>query len=209
VVRDKEEGGKGTPPRQRQTGNGTAPGSLGGRVGIGVQPWGSADPADLRLLNNVICGNRLGEISGPALDPTDAGNLTPTSTEGAGVSPSPGCDVTTNVYAFIGTPDGVASDDFSLAAGSPAVDAGLDPRTLGLPSALDPRFEADYAQEATRPRPGAATATAHRRGAGDRQRRRCRRHTRRREPDAHDLARPHAARHAGDGHGRLGYDRGP
>lgn len=32
--------------------------------------------------HNLLCGNRLGEINGPALDATDSGNLTPTGGEG-------------------------------------------------------------------------------------------------------------------------------
>ena len=91
-------------------------------------------PETIHLLNNLLCGNRLGEINGPALDATDAGNLTPTGTEGPGVTASPGCDLPGAVYATVNGPDGLpntADDDFALATNSPAIDRGMDPRTLG------------------------------------------------------------------------------
>ncbi len=74
------------------TGNGVAPGTTGGRFGVTREASTSPNPAGVHLLNNLICGNRLGEIDGPELDATDAGNLTPTGTEGLGVVASPGCD---------------------------------------------------------------------------------------------------------------------
>ena len=51
---------------------------------------GSSAPhrSGIRLFNNLVCGNRLGEIDGPALDGTDAGNLTPTGREGPGSAPA-------------------------------------------------------------------------------------------------------------------------
>jgi hypothetical protein len=39
--------------------------------------------------HNLLCGNRLGEINGPALDATDSGNLTPTGGEGSGAAAVP------------------------------------------------------------------------------------------------------------------------
>ena len=67
------------------TGNGTEVGTTGGRFGVVRESSTSPDPVGIHLLNNLICGNRLGEINGPALDGTDAGNLTPTGGEGPGV----------------------------------------------------------------------------------------------------------------------------
>ena len=104
------------------------------------------------MLNNLICGNRLGEISGPALDATDTGNFTPTGGEGPGVSASPGCQNTAIVYANANGADGVTGpvdDDFALSTGSPAIDGGMDPRTLGLATLFNPLLEADYAQAET------------------------------------------------------------
>jgi K319L-like, PKD domain/Bacterial Ig domain/Right handed beta helix region len=134
------------------TGNGTAPGSSGGRFGVARETSTSPRPAGIHLLNNLVCANRLGEIDGPALDPTDAGNLTPTGSEGPGVSAAPGCQTTSSLYAKLPGAGG-ASDpdvDFTPAAGSPMIDRGLDPRTLGL--GLDDVFEADFGGDAARPR---------------------------------------------------------
>lgn len=117
------------------TQNGTASGSTGGRVGVKREGATSPEPEGIQLLHNLICGNRLGEIDGPALDATDAHNLTPTGAEGPGVLPSPGCELPATVYADLNGPDGLphtADDDFTLAPGSPAIDQGIDPRTLGL-----------------------------------------------------------------------------
>ena len=136
------------------TGNGTASGSTGGRFGITREATIVPDPPGIQLLNNLVCGNRLGEITGPALDGTDAGNLTPTGAEGPGVGASAGCQLPATVYAGAAGPDGVAStgdDDFTLAAASPALDAGVDPRTLGLDSSLDVLFEASFLGPASRP----------------------------------------------------------
>ena len=66
------------------TGNGTATGSTRGRFVVSREASTPSQPAGIHLLNNLICGNRLGEIDGPALDSTDAGNLTPTGGEGPG-----------------------------------------------------------------------------------------------------------------------------
>jgi parallel beta-helix repeat protein len=137
------------------TGNGTATGSTGGRFGVKREASTAPDPAGIQLLNNLICGNRLGEIDGPALDATDAGNLTPSGAEGPGVTASPGCDSAANIYANVNGPDHVANtadDDFALALTSPAIDRGVDPRTLGLGAGLDPLLEADFLAETARPR---------------------------------------------------------
>ena len=89
------------------TGNRTASGSTGGRFGVTREASTTPNPAGIHLLNNLICGNRLGEIDGPALDATDTGNLTPTGSEGSGVSASPGCQVAATVYT---TPAGLDPD---------------------------------------------------------------------------------------------------
>ena len=145
------------------TGNGTAAGSTGGRFGVTRESSTTPNPAGIHLLNNLICGNRLGEINGPALDGTDSGNLTPTGSEGAGVTARAGCNVPANVYAHVAGVDGVANtadDDFTPSTSSPLLDAGLDPRTLGLAPAFNPLLEADYLQPAARPGLGTAGGTA-------------------------------------------------
>jgi hypothetical protein len=145
------------------TGNGTASGSTGGRFGVSRESSTSPNPAGIHLLNNLICGNRLGEINGPALDPTDANNLTPIGTEGSGVLASPGCEITSSVYANLNGADDQANtsdDDFTLATTSPAIDRGIDPRTLGLDPAFNPLLEADYATAAIRPQDGNGDGTA-------------------------------------------------
>jgi RHS repeat-associated protein len=109
----------------------------------------------------MICGNRLGELSGPVLDPTDAGNLTPTGGEGPGVAASPGCEDPDIVYGDTRGADGVPGtedDDLSLAPGSPAIDRGTDPRTLGLDPRLDPIFESDFTRDGVRPDGGGDAA---------------------------------------------------
>jgi hypothetical protein len=143
------------------TGNGTAAGSTGGRFGVTREASTRPRPANFHLLNNLLCGNRLGEINGPALDSTDTGNLTPTGTEGPGVSASPGCQILSAVYARLAGADGSASDvddDFTPGAGSPLIDQGLDPRTLGL--GLDDILEADSRGQRARPRNVTGSATA-------------------------------------------------
>ena len=142
------------------TGNGTAPGSTGGRFGVAREAATSPRPADIHLLNNLLCGNRLGEISGPALDPTDFGNLTPTGTEGPGVIASPGCQALSTVYAHLPGADGSGSgvdDDFAPGAGSPLIDRGTDPRALGL--GLDDVLEADFGGDRARPRNATGSTT--------------------------------------------------
>lgn len=129
------------------TGNGSAQGFTGGRFGVRRDGATTRQSGEVHLLSNLICGNRLGEIDGPALDGTDAGNLTPSGTEGAGVSASAGCDTAATVYADRDGSDGVpdtADDDFTPALLSPARDRGMDPRTLGLPASLTVLLETDY-----------------------------------------------------------------
>jgi hypothetical protein len=137
------------------TGNGTAPGSAGGRMGVMREPGTLPLPVAITLRNNLICGNRLGEIAGPVLDGTDGGNLTPTGAEGPGVSASPSCDHPTTVYRDLTVATGAVDmpDDPAPGPASPLVDQGLDPRTLLTPD-LNPRFEADYYGEAVRPAAG-------------------------------------------------------
>ena len=144
------------------TGNGTEGGAPGGRFGVKREPgMGLAAPA-IVLRNNLVCGNRLGEIVGPVLDGIDSANLTPTGTEGPGVAASPGCDDAALVYRDLPGADGLPNtldDDPTPAPGSALVDRGLDPRTRLTPQ-LNPRFEADYFAEAVRPVAGAAGSAA-------------------------------------------------
>ncbi len=135
-------------------------------TGVGViRTPGDADayPQLAVLLGNLICGNRSGELNGALLDSTDLGNLTPTGQEGSGVSRSPGCDNLALVFTALAGPDGQPNtpvDDFTLAANSPAIDHGVDLRTLKFGVSLNPLFEADLLREAARPRDGHARGTA-------------------------------------------------
>ncbi|HZR79606.1 MAG TPA: FG-GAP-like repeat-containing protein [Candidatus Binatia bacterium] len=137
--------------------NGAAPDRLGGRYGIRRQRIHDPEPEKVELRGNLVCGNRLGEISGPVLDAvSDAGNRTPTGAEGPGVTASPRCADLAALFVDADGEDDVANDgddDFRLATGSPAIDAGIEPRTrgTGLPAEL---FEADYFGESRRPRAG-------------------------------------------------------
>lgn len=130
------------------------------RDGFGVKrkvPAKQPTPALATLRNNLICGNGGGELNGPLLDATDAGNLTPTGTEGTGVTASPGCDNLATVYTNRNGADNQPStkdDDFTLAISSPAIDQGVDPRTLGFNASLDTLFLADFVKAAARPRDG-------------------------------------------------------
>ncbi|HMB89015.1 MAG TPA: right-handed parallel beta-helix repeat-containing protein [Methylomirabilota bacterium] len=140
------------------TGNGTQSGSTGGRVGVRRETGSGLPAVTIVLRNNLVCGNRLGEQAGPVLDAVDGANLTPTGAEGPGVVASPGCEVPTLVYRDLAGADhasGTLDDDPTPASGSPLIDRGLDPRTLLTPD-LNPRFEADYFEEAVRPAPGSA-----------------------------------------------------
>jgi hypothetical protein len=72
------------------------------------------------------------------------------------------------VYAAPLGADGVAGtvdDDLLPAGGSPALDRGMDPRTLGLGPVLTPLIEADYSGDEARPRntSEALRGTVHRR----------------------------------------------
>src|SRR5690349_1617288 len=114
------------------TGNGTQSGSTGGRVGV-RRDTGGLPAATAVLRNNLICGNRLGELAGPVLDLVDGANLTPTGREGPGVVASPGCELPARVYRSLAGTDqsaGTADDDPTPAPGSPLIDRGLDARTL-------------------------------------------------------------------------------
>ena len=64
--------------------NGTAAGSTGGRFGVKRESSTSPQPLGIKLRNNLVCGNTLGEINGPVLDATDVGNFTPQGSEGRG-----------------------------------------------------------------------------------------------------------------------------
>jgi hypothetical protein len=142
------------------TGNGIQPGGSGGRVGVRRET--SPVPLAIVLRNNLICGNRLGEIAGAVLDGADGANLTPSGGEGPGVTASPGCDDPVLVYRSLPGADQAPStldDDPTPAPGSPLIDRGLDPRTQLTPD-LDARFEADYFGESVRPAPGSAGGTA-------------------------------------------------
>jgi hypothetical protein len=147
--------------------NGTASGTSGGRFGVLRESTSKPQPAGITLYNNLICGNAGGQIggqiNGPALDSSDSGNLTPLGNEGPGVSPSPGCNVATNIFANMKGPDGLlntADDDLRLTSNSPAIDRGIDPRTLGLNINFNPLFEADFLLDVTRPRDGDRSGNA-------------------------------------------------
>jgi parallel beta-helix repeat protein len=137
------------------TGNGTHMGSAGGRVGVRRET--APLPLAIVLRNNLICGNRLGEIAGPVLDGADGANLTPSGTEGPGVTASPGCGDSARVYRRLpgGDQPSALDDDPTPAPGSPLIDRGLDPRTPPTPE-LNTRFEADYFDESVRPIHGSA-----------------------------------------------------
>lgn len=121
------------------TGNGTASGSTGGRFGVTREGSSSPDPAGIQLRNNLLCGNRLGEINGPALDATDSGNLTPSGTEGAGVAASPGCRLTALIYRNAAGPLGDLTYAYDPAGNRTGI-GGTFARTL-LP---DPVASATY-----------------------------------------------------------------
>ncbi|OLD62965.1 MAG: hypothetical protein AUI47_10710 [Acidobacteria bacterium 13_1_40CM_2_68_5] len=144
------------------TGNGTDTGTTGGRFGVTHEASTTPTPAGIHLLNTPICGNRLGEIDGPELDATDTGNLTPTGSEGPGTIASQGCQTPATDYARLAGADGMVNtgdDDVTPATTSPLIDAGMDPRTLGLDSSFDALFEADFFGNAARPRAGSPTGT--------------------------------------------------
>ena len=134
--------------------NGTASGTTGGRSGVRRESSTSPQPAGIKLLNNLVCGNTQGEISAQVLDTTDSSNFTPMGNEGPGVGALPGCELPSNLFGNLdGTdnqPDTV-DDDFSLKVNSLAIDVGMDPRTLGFNPSYNPIFEADFVIEGIRP----------------------------------------------------------
>ncbi len=139
--------------------NGTAPGSTGGRFGVKRESSNNPQPLGIKLYNNLVCGNTLGEINGPVLDATDSGNFTPQGSEGMGVSALPGCNVPSNLFVNVNGPDELPNtddDDFGLRLNSFAIDVGIDPRTLGFNPGFNPIFEADFAIEGIRPADGNA-----------------------------------------------------
>ena len=139
--------------------NGTASGSTGGRFGVRRESSNNPQPAGIKLRNNLVCGNRLGEINGPVLDATDSGNFTPQGDEGMGAGALGGCELPVNLFGSLSGPDNLpntADDDFSLRENSLAIDVGMDPRTLGFNPAFNPIFEADFAIEGIRPADGNA-----------------------------------------------------
>lgn len=143
-------------------GNGTASGTTGGRFGVRRESTTSPQPAGIKLLNNLVCGNTQGQISTQVLDATDSSNFTPLGNEGTRVGALPGCEVPANLF---GNKDGVddrpntGDDDFSLMPNSLAIDVGMDPRTLGFNPSYNPIFEADFVIEGIRPADGNADHT--------------------------------------------------
>jgi hypothetical protein len=139
--------------------NGTAAGTTGGRFGVRREGSTAPQPAGIKLLNNLICGNTQGEISVQVLDSTDSSNFTPLGNEGAGVGALPGCELPANLFGNLNGPDNqpnTADDDFSLKPNSLAIDVGMDPRTLGFNPSYNPIFEADFVIEGIRPADGNA-----------------------------------------------------
>ena len=139
--------------------NGTASGTTGGRYGVRRESSTSPQPAGIKLLNNLVCGNTQGQISAQVLDPTDSINFTPMGNEGPGVGALPGCDLPSNLFGNLHGPDNqpnTVDDDFSLKANSLAIDVGMDPRTLGFNPSYNPIFEADFVIEGIRPADGNA-----------------------------------------------------
>ncbi|MBI3799613.1 MAG: right-handed parallel beta-helix repeat-containing protein [Deltaproteobacteria bacterium] len=146
------------------TGNGTDPKSAA-KNGFGVKrkaPTKKGQPEQALLLNNLICGNASGEFQGPILDGMDKDNLTPTGTEGPGVSASPDCQLANVVYTNVNGLDGLpntADDDFTLATSSPAIDRGADLRLFDL-GVTTAELEADYFTEGVRPQDGDSSGMA-------------------------------------------------
>ncbi len=139
--------------------NGTAAGTTGGRFGVRREGSTAPQPAGIKLLNNLVCGNTQGQISTQVLDTTDTGNFTPLGNEGMGVGALPGCELPANLFGNRNGPDNqpnTADDDFSLKPNSLAIDVGMDPRTLGFNPSYNPIFEADFVIEGIRPADGDA-----------------------------------------------------
>ena len=140
-------------------GNGTASGTTGGRFGVRRESSNTPQPAGIKLLNNLVCGNTQGPISSQVLDATDSSNFTSLGIEGAGVGPLPGCELPANLFGNKNGPDNqpnTADDDFNLKPNSLASDVGMDPRTLGFNPSYNPIFEADFLIEGIRPADGNA-----------------------------------------------------
>jgi K319L-like, PKD domain/Bacterial Ig domain/Right handed beta helix region len=139
--------------------NGTASGTTGGRFGVRREGSTSPQPAGIKLLNNLICGNTQGQVTAEVLDATDSSNFTPLGNEGPGVGALPGCEAPANLFTDVDGPDNVSDttdDDFSLKLNSLAIDVGMDPRTLGFNPSYNPIFEADFVIEGIRPADGNA-----------------------------------------------------
>ncbi len=140
-------------------GNGTASGTTGGRFGVRRESSNTPQPAGIKLLNNLVCGNTQGQISSQVLDATDSSNFTSLGIEGAGVGPLPGCELPANLFGNKNGPDNqpnTADDDFNLKPNSLASDVGMDPRTLGFNPSYNPIFQADFVIEGIRPADGNA-----------------------------------------------------
>ena len=139
--------------------NGTASGTTGGRFGVRREGSTTPQPAGIKLLNNLVCGNAQGQISAQVLDATDSSNFTPGGNEGLGVGALPGCELPANLFGNLKGLDNLpttADDDFSLKPNSLAIDVGMDPRTLGFNPSYNPIFEADFVIEGIRPADGNA-----------------------------------------------------
>ena len=139
------------------TGNGDRP-----RGGFGIYREEARDPraSEISLLNNLLCGNAAGEAGGSVFVGENLDNLTPTGDEAPGLVASPECLEPGGVYSDVEGADdraGTLDDDFALTGPredglpSPAIDRGVDPRTLGLDVSLDPQLLADYLAPGVRP----------------------------------------------------------
>ena len=139
--------------------NGTASGITGGRFGVRRESSTTPQPAGIKLLNNLVCGNTQGQVSTQVLDATDSSNFTQIGNEGIGVAGLPGCELAANLFGNLNGLDNLpntADDDFSLKSNSLAIDVGMDPRTLGFNPSYNPIFEADFVIEGIRPADGNA-----------------------------------------------------
>ncbi|HVM61077.1 MAG TPA: right-handed parallel beta-helix repeat-containing protein [Verrucomicrobiae bacterium] len=97
---------------------------------------GLAIPTRATLLNNMFYANRAGDLANisQTMDDTDTGNRTTTGQEGIGVSGCtfPNCNRATALTALFVDPGTAA--DFHLAAGSPAIDSGVNSFSDGTDS---------------------------------------------------------------------------
>jgi len=134
--------------------NGIAGGNQGTRFGVIRESIGTKNPQNLQLRNNLVCGNKAGQLGGPILDATDSGNFTPLGGEGIGVTALPGCEDSANLFMNLNGQDetpNTIDDDFSLKRDSLAIDVGMDPRAIGLDPNFNPIFESDFRQDGIRP----------------------------------------------------------